>query len=93
MLKHEKNFYCDFQNCKRAAEGFGTVNDLNRHKKSVHKLSSHGAMTKSFRCKAKGCEKIDKEWPRLDNFKQHVIRVHKDEHGGDEKAIQDIIEK
>lgn len=34
-------------------------------------------MTKSFRCVADRCKNKDKLWPRLDNFKQHVQRMHK----------------
>lgn len=94
MLKHEKTYYCDVKVCKRHKQGFGTVNDLNRHRKSVHKLSSHGGgVTKSYRCSARGCEKSDKVWPRFDNFKQHVFRVHKEEHQGDEKVVATIVER
>ena len=29
-----------------------------------------------YRCFAPGCAKASKLWPRLDNFKQHLIRMH-----------------
>ncbi|KAF2756751.1 hypothetical protein EJ05DRAFT_502244 [Pseudovirgaria hyperparasitica] len=74
-LKHEKPFHCDVRNCKRT-HGFTTINDLNRHKKSVHKI---GGTTKSYKCVASHCKNRDKEWPRLDNFKQHVVRMHPDD--------------
>jgi hypothetical protein len=32
--------------------------------------------TKSYRCFAPNCGKSDKDWPRLDNFKQHLSRMH-----------------
>ena len=70
MLKHEKPHICDIPGCSRTT-GFGTVNDLNRHKKSVHKIGLT-TITKSFKCAAAGCKNADKIWPRLDNFKQHT---------------------
>lgn len=77
MLRHEKNFVCTEQGCKRGGQGFSTINDLDRHKKSVHKIAV--SKTKSYRCAATSCTNKDKIWPRLDNFKQHIERMHKDE--------------
>lgn len=77
MLKHEKPYKCDIPHCLRL-EGFITVNDLNRHKKSVHKIEL-AITTKSFRCASPRCKAPGKLWPRLDNFKQHLKRMHKDE--------------
>ncbi|KAL8712462.1 MAG: hypothetical protein Q9220_003310 [cf. Caloplaca sp. 1 TL-2023] len=34
---------------------------------------------RSFRCAAINCPKKEKIWPRLDNFRQHCIRIHQDE--------------
>ncbi|XPS70618.1 hypothetical protein M3J07_002823 [Ascochyta lentis] len=76
MLKHEKAFVCTEQGCKRDGKGFATVNDLDRHKKSVHKIDSH--KTKSYRCAHDECRNKTKIWPRLDNFKQHIARMHKE---------------
>lgn len=77
MLKHKKEFVCDVGGCKRGNEGFSTVNDLDRHKKSVHKIGM--ANSKSWKCTAKSCKSKSKIWPRLDNFKQHIERMHKEE--------------
>lgn len=30
-----------------------------------------------YRCFSPNCKHLDKEWPRLDNFKQHLLRMHK----------------
>jgi hypothetical protein len=76
MLKHDKPFKCLEPNCKRGDQGFTTINDLDRHKKSVHRI---GMDKKSYRCAAAKCMKKEKIWPRLDNFKQHVSRMHRDE--------------
>lgn len=76
LLKHQKPFVCDYSNCKRAGQGFTTVNDLDRHKKSVHRI---GLPSKSYQCASKTCRNKEKIWPRLDNFKQHVERMHPEE--------------
>lgn len=75
MLTHEKPFVCEVDGCKRGGKGFSTVNDLDRHKKSVHKIDSQ--KTKSYRCAHDDCRGKNKIWPRLDNFKQHIERMHK----------------
>jgi hypothetical protein len=77
MLKHDKPHKCDFPHCPRT-EGFITVNDLNRHKKSVHKVGVD-SITRSFKCAAPKCKAPDKVWPRFDNFKQHLVRMHEGE--------------
>lgn len=78
MLKHDKRHTCDIPSCPRAAvgAGFTTINDLNRHKKSVHRV---GGENRSYRCASESCRNKDKIWPRLDNFKQHICRMHKGE--------------
>ena len=76
LLKHEKPHKCDVHNCKRNGKGFATINDLDRHKKSVHGIDID---KKSWKCAAERCKSREKCWPRLDNFKQHVRRMHKDE--------------
>jgi hypothetical protein len=63
--------------CKRGGKGFSTTNDLDRHKKSVHGIGV--TYSKSYRCAADGCQNKHKVWPRLDNFKQHIDRMHKEE--------------
>ncbi|KAF2088130.1 hypothetical protein K490DRAFT_64804 [Saccharata proteae CBS 121410] len=75
-LKHDKPFTCEFITCTRKV-GFTTTNDLQRHMKSVHKVGA--GSTRSYRCAGKDCKHKDKIWPRLDNFKQHVNRMHPDD--------------
>ncbi|KAF3049085.1 hypothetical protein E8E11_005390 [Didymella keratinophila] len=77
MRKHVKSFVCTEEGCKRGGKGFSTTNDLDRHKKSVHGIGV--ANSKSYRCAADVCQNKNKVWPRLDNFKQHVDRMHKEE--------------
>lgn len=71
--KHEKPHFCDVQGCPRI-EGFSTPNDVERHKKSCHPDQVSGA--KFFKCTVDGCRHPDKKWPRADNFRQHLKRVH-----------------
>ncbi|KAH8596292.1 hypothetical protein B0O99DRAFT_651526 [Bisporella sp. PMI_857] len=75
-LRHTKPFRCDHQGCTRT-EGFSTTNDLDRHVKSKHPSAVQGSeLSKRFRCRYLGCKSKDKSWPRLDNFKSHLKRVH-----------------
>ncbi|KAK0643112.1 hypothetical protein B0T16DRAFT_177199 [Cercophora newfieldiana] len=69
-LRHDKPFHCDVPGCSRKL-GFGTQNDLARHQKSVH-----GADGIKYRCTEGACKSKQKNWPRADNFKQHLKRVH-----------------
>lgn len=78
-LRHEKSHKCDVPQCSRGDRGFGTINDLERHKKSKHGIKPKHGTAKSYRCASKKCEWAPKIWPRLDNFKQHVKRVHRNE--------------
>lgn len=80
ILRHDKPYLCDQPRCKRNGQGFTTVNDLDRHKKSVHRI---GLLNKSYQCASETCKNKEKIWPRLDNFKQHVERMHKDEDEAD----------
>lgn len=80
MLKHDKPFMCNLSGCKRVGLGFTTTNDLDRHRKSVHGI---GLTDKSYQCAAPNCRNKGKIWPRLDNFKQHIERMHKDEEHAD----------
>ena len=67
---------CKVEGCSRA-EGFSTTNDLDRHIKSKHPSSiPESEATKMYRCYVVGCKSKDKAWPRLDNFKSHLKRVH-----------------
>lgn len=81
MLKHEKIHICRERDCKRAGKGFSTVNDLERHQKSVHKIGIENS--KSYRCASAGCNNKTKIWLRLDNFKQHLVRMHENENALD----------
>ena len=77
MLRHKKPFLCNVQECSRRLEGFGTKNDLDRHRRSVHSdLSVSGPR---FVCRLGQCGTKDpaKLWPRADNFRSHLNRMHK----------------
>ncbi|KAJ5082027.1 hypothetical protein N7532_011070 [Penicillium argentinense] len=76
--RHRKLFKCDEPNCPRK-EGFGTINDLARHKKCVHNKEPERGPKMMYLCFGKNCPRPNKRWPRLDNFKQHLSRMHHDE--------------
>ena len=77
--QHEKAHHCNELGCTRA-EGFATVNDLDRHKSSVHhKVPSVGNKC-GYICAAcpppTGHGATPKFWPRRDNFRAHIRRKH-----------------
>ena len=78
MLRHKKPFKCNRDECSLKGLGFGTRNDLDRHRKSVHKIAPGTSTDKTFRCSASGCRNKDKIWPRADNFRHHCARQHQD---------------
>lgn len=39
---------------------------------------SHGP-SRMYKCFSINCKQREKEWPRLDNFKQHLVRMHRNE--------------
>ncbi|KAI0445330.1 hypothetical protein F4803DRAFT_548277 [Xylaria telfairii] len=72
--RHRKPFKCDVKDCARAIEGFSTTNDLDRHKRSVHPESQ--TFGNRYMCQIGNCKSKAKIWPRADNFKAHLKRVH-----------------
>lgn len=76
ILRHTKPFQCEELNCPRKSSGFSTNNDLERHKKSVHRIAPKNSSDRNFRCAADNCPKKHKIWPRHDNFRQHCARMH-----------------
>ena len=75
-LRHRKPFVCKYPGCTRT-DGFSTTNDLDRHTKSKHPLAmTQSEATKRYRCHVQGCKSKEKSWPRLDNFRSHLKRVH-----------------
>ncbi|KAI1737545.1 hypothetical protein F4680DRAFT_468084 [Xylaria scruposa] len=72
--RHKKPFKCDVNDCARRIEGFSTTNDLDRHKRSVHPESQ--TLGNRYMCQIGTCKSKGKVWPRADNFKAHLKRVH-----------------
>ncbi|KAI3326213.1 hypothetical protein HD806DRAFT_552516 [Xylariaceae sp. AK1471] len=81
--RHTKPFKCDVEECPRREQGFSTTNDLDRHKRSVHPTSQ--ALGNRYRCPIGACKNKDKIWPRADNFKAHLKRVHLKENVSDDE--------
>lgn len=81
MNRHSKPYRCLYPECKEKGVGFATSNDLDRHRKSdKHKLAPTKGSGKGYICCA--CPVLPdgtpKWWNRLDNFRSHVDRKHKD---------------
>ncbi|KAJ4361561.1 hypothetical protein N0V85_009393, partial [Neurospora sp. IMI 360204] len=73
-----KSWFCEhcseYVKTKSELKGFSTKNDLQRHLASVHKK-----YTVVYHCCHGNCPtktKKEKDWPRADNFRQHLKRVH-----------------
>ncbi|KAH8671021.1 hypothetical protein BX600DRAFT_548079 [Xylariales sp. PMI_506] len=74
QCRHTRPFRCDVVGCKRT-EGFSTTNDLDRHKRSVHPREAPST-GKRYRCPLGSCKGKTKIWPRADNFRAHLKRMH-----------------
>ncbi|OTB09120.1 hypothetical protein M426DRAFT_132894 [Hypoxylon sp. CI-4A] len=79
--RHEKPFKCNVKDCTRR-EGFSTSNDLDRHIRSLH--PTENATGSRFQCLIGACKNKDKIWPRADNFRAHMKRVHQKELSSDD---------
>ena len=73
-MRHLMPHHCEEPNCTRT-KGFATSNDLDRHRRSVHKIGN----LRYWKCFGNKCKQPAKIWPRVDNFKQHLKRMHDDE--------------
>src|SRR5271156_894380 len=91
-LRHRKPFMCQVSGCPRT-EGFSTTNDLDRHTRSRHPSTiPESESTKKYRCHVPGCKSKEKSWPRLDNFRSHLKRVHS-HHLRTEEDFEDMIRR
>ncbi|KAI0452088.1 hypothetical protein F5B21DRAFT_353235 [Xylaria acuta] len=87
--RHKKPFKCDVKNCARRIEGFSTTNDLDRHKRSVHPESQ--TLGNRYMCQIGTCKSKAKIWPRADNFKAHLKRVHSKDSVSEEELESCIV--
>jgi hypothetical protein len=78
--KTHKSYACRIPLCPRQFKGFSNVNDLERHQKSVHGIQpNRPSTTRLYKCFGTKCSRPDRMWPRLDNFKHHLKKMHCDE--------------
>ncbi|KAI1639589.1 hypothetical protein F4809DRAFT_656480 [Biscogniauxia mediterranea] len=75
--RHTKPHKCPVEECTRHKEGFSTTNDLVRHIRSVHPTEK--AAGNRYQCTLGLCKNKGKIWPRADNFKAHLKRVHQED--------------
>lgn len=68
---------CTHADCTREM-GFRSPHDLHRHQRSKHGDKSLGSQSSGYHCPAENCNR-EKLWPRLDNLKQHIAKVHSKE--------------
>ncbi|OAP59332.1 hypothetical protein AYL99_06630 [Fonsecaea erecta] len=72
--RHNREHKCPFPTCPQRQRGFATSNDLDRHLFVVHKINNR--RSRSYKCFGINCPRPNQEWPRLDNFKQHLKKLH-----------------
>ncbi|KAI0182910.1 hypothetical protein EV127DRAFT_40829 [Xylaria flabelliformis] len=89
--RHKKPFKCDVSDCNRRIEGFSTTNDLDRHKRSVHPEAQ--TLGNRYMCQIGTCKSKAKVWPRADNFKAHLKRVHAKESISEEELEACIVQQ
>jgi hypothetical protein len=71
--RHNKPHRCSHPNCDKK---FASPNDLTRHRSTYH--NEYSLVQRIFVCRHDGCDKKEpKRWPRADNFRSHLTRVHK----------------
>src|SRR4051794_2943406 len=92
-VRDRKPYKGKFPDCPRK-EGFSTTNNLERHTKSKHPSAiAENESTKKFRCLLPGCKAKDKAWPRLDNFRSHIKRVHVNNYLRNEEELDEMIRR
>ncbi|OAL26376.1 hypothetical protein AYO22_04294 [Fonsecaea multimorphosa] len=72
--RHDREHKCPFPACPQKQRGFATSNDLDRHLFVIHKINNR--RSRSYKCFGQNCSRPNQEWPRLDNFKQHLKKLH-----------------
>ncbi|KAL8685894.1 MAG: hypothetical protein Q9218_007484 [Villophora microphyllina] len=69
---------CPYQECSTIRFRNGSEH---KHKMSVHRIMPYDGNMRTFSCAVTDCPKKDKIWVRLDNFRQHCLRIHPYEMG------------
>ena len=90
-----KPYCCNFPGCDRL-EGFSSESDLDRHKRTRHNIPSSRRPNRSWRCQAcqtdgKGRNNT-KTWLRLDNFRDHCRKSHKNQDVNDLVARSELLQ-
>jgi hypothetical protein len=81
--RHQKPHKCDIEGCGRE-EGFTTLENLERHKRNYH-------WGPRYKCTIGVCAAKDKLWPRRDNFRSHLKRVHGIERALDDELMEFVV--
>ncbi|KAH8707576.1 hypothetical protein GQ44DRAFT_731704 [Phaeosphaeriaceae sp. PMI808] len=70
--------------CVYCSQKFNLRHDHLRHMRTLHSKQENGVV---YRCAAPDCNKWDKIWTRLDNFKKHLAKQH------DAESITELVQK
>ncbi|KFY49018.1 hypothetical protein V495_00831 [Pseudogymnoascus sp. VKM F-4514 (FW-929)] len=83
--RHRKPYICQYPNCPGSGQGqgFGTVNDLDRHIRSKHREQD------VLFCHFSECQEKGRKFTRSDNFGVHLTRCH----GIEKDEVKEIIQR
>ncbi|KFY87681.1 hypothetical protein V498_07058 [Pseudogymnoascus sp. VKM F-4517 (FW-2822)] len=77
--RHRKPFKCPHPGCPGSGngQGFGTVNDLDRHTRSKHGDGEvYGLPCQVFSCHFRECQEKGRKFTRSDNYGVHLNKCH-----------------
>jgi hypothetical protein len=84
--RHSRSYKCDVPHCTRT-QGFGSLGDLDRHKRSKHPGIIPGKHTKYY-CQMAGCGVV----LRREGFRNHLNRAHQSDLETEE-AFEDMMQQ
>lgn len=77
-MRHKRPFVCGHPDCPRSSTGFATKNDLDRHIRSKHPQDRlDGRPGQVHFCVLEACQAKNRRFPRLDNYRNHLKRIHR----------------
>ncbi|KAL4864394.1 hypothetical protein BDV12DRAFT_176278 [Aspergillus spectabilis] len=73
------------KHCTWHEKSFRSLSDLRRHERDVHRRFTGPDNNNGYICASEHCPLPGKTWSRLDNLRNHIHKIHKDE------AVEDLI--
>ena len=74
LRRHERPYKCHYDGCAREGRGFMNPLNLNHHLREDHKAPF--SALHNYQCLVPSCSEPDMTWSLVDDYEQHVIRMH-----------------